>query len=151
MMSQILDNPFIEGSKQVPDEEAQDAARALAEEASVIRARASEIKEKAARARTAKENARKAELMRMEAELAAARAQVIKTVANIPKASDKSTVRPAPPPKSETLILSSGSVVVSGSKNTSLLEEPIGILDITLDIVSAAIAVTSAFLIYKGM
>ena len=35
--------------------------------------------------------------------------------------------------------------------DTSLLEEPIGILDITLDIVSATIAVTSAFLIYKGI
>lgn len=150
-MSKLLDNPFLEGSEQVSEEEAHAAAEALAKEAAVIRARASEIKEKAAKARVAKEAARKAELIRTEAELAAARAQVIKTVASIPKASNKPTIRPTPPPRSETLVLSSGSVVTSDSQKTSLLEEPVGILDIMLDTASAAVAVTSAFLIFKGM
>ena len=53
-MSEMPNNPFLEGSEKIPDEEAQAAAKALAEEAAAVRAKSHEIKEKAAKARVAK-------------------------------------------------------------------------------------------------
>ncbi len=150
-MSEIPYNPFLEGSEQIPDEEVEAAAKALAVEAAAIRARASEIKEKAAKARIAKEAARKAEIARMEAEIEMARAQVIKTVASIPKTSGKTTFRPAPPPSSEASVLSSGSLEETGANKFHLTEEPVSILNLICDAVSAAVAVTFAVLIFRAM
>ena len=85
----------------------------------------------------------------MEAEIEAARAQLIKTVASIPKASDKQTLRPAPPPTSEALVLSSGSVVTKGSNKLYISEERVSTLNFISDIVAAAAAITFAFLFFK--
>lgn len=149
-MSQISNNPFLEDSEPVPDEEVAAAAKALAEEAALIRSRADEIKEKAAKAKAQKEAARKAELARIEAEVAAARAQVIKTVASIPKASER-LIRPAPPPKTEDSVLGSGEVVASGSGKFFSSDNLLGMLSLTSDLVIALIAVTFTFLIFKDM
>jgi hypothetical protein len=149
-MSEMPNNPFLEGSEEIPDEEVQAAAKALAEEAAAVRARSHEIKEKAAKARTAKEVARKAEMARIEAEIKAAREQVIKTVASIPKASDKPTLRPAPPPTSEAAVLSSGSLE-TGLGRSNLLEEPVSLLSFICDFASAAAAIIFVFLIFKEM
>ena len=150
-MSEMPDNPFLEGSEKIPDEEIQATAKALAEEAAAIRARAHEIKEKAAKARYAKEAARKAEIARMEAEIKAARDQVIKTVASIPKNSGTPTLRPAPPPTSEASVLTSGTLETSGFGNDNLLKEPVSILSFICDAASAAAAITFVFLIFREM
>lgn len=151
-MSEISDNPFLEGSEQIPDEEAEAAAKALAEEAAAVRARASEIKEKAAMARIAKEAARSAEIARMEAEVEMARKRLIETVASIPRSDKNSTFRPAPPPASEASVLSSGDAVVSESgKFSSLTGEPVRLVSFMVDAISAAAAVTFTFFIIKGM
>jgi hypothetical protein len=147
-MSGIPNNPFLEDSEEVPVEEVAVAKQALLEEAAKVRARASEIREKAAKARIAKEAARKLEIAKIEAEIKAAREQVIKTVASIPKASGKPTFRPAPPPTSETLVLSSGKEV--SSNKPFLSDEPVSTIEFIFDIVSAAVAVTFTFLIFKG-
>ncbi len=144
-------NPFLEGSEEISDEEARAAARALAEEAEAVRSRAHEIKEKAAKARAAKEAARKAEIARIEAEIKAAREQVIKTVASIPKASDKPTLRPAPPPTSEAAVLSTGTLETAGSGGSKLLEEPVSLLNFICDLAAAAAAITFVVLIFKEM
>lgn len=149
-MSQIANNPFLEGSEPVPDEEVAAAARALAEEAALVRSKADEIKERAEKARARKEAARKAELARIEAEVAAARAQVIKTVASIPRASER-LIRPAPPPNTEASVLGSGEVVTSGSGKFFSADNLLGILSLTSDLIIALVAVTFTFLIFKEM
>ena len=148
-MSDIHYNPFLEGSEEVSDQEVLAAAKALAEEAAAVRAKTSEIKEKAARARVEKETARKLEQSRIEAEIEAARAQVVKTVASIPKASDRPTIRPAPPKNLETFAL--GEATSSGAGKFYLTNSPAGILSIVLDAVVAAIVVTFTFLIFQDM
>lgn len=150
-MSQIPDNPFLEGSEPVPDEEVAAAAKALAEEAAFVRAKVDEIREKAAQARVKKEAARKAELDRIEAEIAAARAQMVKTVASIPKASERSTIRPAPPPKPEASVLGSGEMVASGSGKFFSSDNLLGMLSLTSDVAIALIAAAFTFLIFKEM
>lgn len=150
-MSELLNNPFLEGSEKVSDEEAAIVLKALAEEAAAARSKAGDIKERAAKARVEKEAARKAELARIDAEIEAARAQVIETVARIPKASDKPTLRPAPPPTPETLVLSSGEAVTSGSGKFYSLDNNVSLPSLISDAVFAAIAVTFAFLIFLEM
>ncbi len=150
-MSQISNNPFLEGSKQVPDEEVAAVAKALAEEVALVRAKSGAIKEKAARARAEKEAARKAELARIEAEVAAARARMIKTVASIPKASQRLTIRPAPPPDSEASVLGSGEVVTSSSGKFFSSDNLWGMLSLTADVAIALVAAAFTFLIFKEM
>ena len=150
-MSEILNNPFLEGSEKVSDEEAATVVKALAEEAAAARSKAGDIKERAAKARVQKEAARKAELARIDAEIEAARAQVVKTVARIPKASDRTTLRPAPPPTPETLALSSGEAVTSGYGKFYSLDNDVSLSGLISDAVFAAIAVTFTFLIFLEM
>lgn len=141
-------NPFLEGSQQVPEEEAVAAARVLAEEAAAARSKSGEIKEKAAQARAQKEAARQAEIARIDAEVEAARARVIQTVANIPKVSERQNIRPAPPPTPETLVTVSGKVVPTGTSS----DNPIGSLSsLTVDIAVAAVALVFTFLIFTKL
>ena len=147
-MNEIPTNPFIEGSVQVPDEEVAAAAKALAEEAALVRSKADEIKERAAKARAEKEAARKAEIARMEAEVEAARAQVIKTVASIPKASDRPTIRPVPPNIETT---GSDSKIASESDIFSSFYNPSCSLSLATDIVLTLITVTFTFLIFNNL
>ncbi len=150
-MSEMPNNPFLEGSEKIPDEEAQAAAKALAEEAAAVRAKSHEIKEKAAKARVAKEAARKAEIARMDAEIKAARDQLIKTVASIPRASGETIIRPAPPPESEAAVLSTGSLETPGSSKNNLLDAPVSLPGLICDAVAAAAAITFVFLIFNEM
>ena len=145
-MDDIQYNPFLEGSEEVPEKEATAAALALIEEAAATRAKSSEIKERAAEARARKEAARKAEIARIEAEVEAARARIIKTVASIPKTSERPTVRPVPP---DLETAGPNSSVVSGSFLS--LDYPVRTLDLATDIALAAIAATFTLLMFNNL
>lgn len=149
-MSEIPENPFLTGSVEVPAEEVAAAARELAEEAARVREKESEIKEKAALARAQKEALRKAELARIEAEIAATREQVVKAVANIPKASDKPTIRPEPP-SPETYAPGSTLANYSGNKIFYFLDEDVSLPALVIDAIAAGVAVTFTFLIFMEM
>ena len=139
-------NPFLEGSEPVPDEEAVAAAKALYEEAALKRAKTSEIKERAAKARAEKEAARKAEILRVEAEIEAARARLVKTVASIPKRFDRPTIRPVPP---DLETVGPGSSIASGSGG--FFSSDHSTLNLIADAALAAIAVTFTFLIFNNL
>ncbi len=147
-MSHIKYNPFLEGSVEVPEEEIAAAAYALVEEAAAIRSKADQIRERATEARILKEAARKAEIARMEAKVEATRALIIKTVANIPKASERQTLRPVPPNLETT---GPNSSIASGSGSFFSLDYPVSTLDLAADIVVAAVAATFTLLIFNNL
>lgn len=93
-MDQITENPFIEGSEEVSAEEVLAAAMMLAEEAKQARLRASKIREKLYRAKAAKEKAARERAAKEQAAIEASRAQVLRTLANIPV---KPSLRPKVP------------------------------------------------------
>jgi len=144
-MTQVIVNPFLEGSKEVPPEEALKEAKMLLDAANAARSKTSEIKEKAEKARFAKEAALKAEAERLEAEVAATREKLIKTVANIPRADDGSSNRPAPPPLKE-LDADLAEVLGAGKANASTAT-----YGLVSDFVFAALAITSVFLILQDL
>lgn len=141
-------NPFLEGSTEIPEEEAAAAAQALAEEAASIRLKADEIRERATEARIQKEIARKAEIAKMEAAIEATRVQVIKTVANIPKASERPALRPVPPSLETT---GPNSSITSSSGSFFSFDYPVSTLDLATDIALAAIAATFTLLIFNNL
>ena len=143
-------NPFIEGSEEVPEDEAAIAAKALAEEAAAAHARVNEVKEKVAKAKSAKEAALKAESAKLEAKVEAAREQVVKTVASIPKGPDKQTLRPSPPThKNSPLKL--GSPTPSGPPGVHSSNTSARLPELIADFAFAAIAITFAFLIFQDI
>ncbi len=146
-MTQIFENPFLEGSEEVPTEEVQTAAIALAEEAIEIRAKASEIKQKAAYERARKEALREAEQAKIDAEIAAAREHLIKTVASIPKVSGQQTLRPAPP-SPETYAPGSTIVSYPGGNYVPFLDNDVSIPVLVLDAVAAVAAFTFTLLTF---
>ena len=91
------------------------------------------------------EAALKEEAARLAAEVEAARAQVVKTVASIPKASERSSIRPAAPPIED---LDSDLAEVLGSGN---VHSAIGMPSLIADFVCAAVAIASTFLILQEM
>ena len=147
-MDNAQHNPFLEGSVEVSQEEAAAAAQALMEEAAAIRAKEDNIKARAAEARAQKEAARKAELKKMDAEIEAARAQIVKTVSNIPRANGRPAVRPIPPDLETT---GSASSVVSNSDRFFSFDFPVNTSDLMFDMTLAAIATTFALLLFSNL
>jgi len=142
----MIENPFLEGSEEVPPDEVKAAALALAKEAAQARVRASAIRDRAAQARARKEASRKAEMEKINKQILATRNYVMKTVANIPKASERSKLRPAPKnPES----YAPGSVVTSGAEGVIayFLDDDVSTPTLVMDAAAALVAITFAILI----
>ena len=124
-----------------------DWTRKCAPLASSARSRTSEIKEKAHSARCEKEAALKIEEDRLAAEVEATRVHLVKTVANIPRVSGSSYVRPEPPKIEELDLNPELAEVFGGNKANS----PIAVFSLVADFVFAGVAITAALLILQNI
>ena len=140
-MGEIQNNPFLEGSEEVSVEEAAMAAKLLAEEVQVARTRSIKTKEKVAKAKAAREKADRERAAKEQAAMEATRAQIIRTIANIPKNTGKSSLRPAAPQ------LKSNSEIAANRNPFAVAEATNGIQSLAADLVVTATALIFTILL----